>query len=127
MAMSRFGAPACTGEPDDPSASGGCGMSRASAEQPRDDLLPVREDLRHLPPDEGCGDLAQRRPGKPITHVVPDRRAASRGLEYVLVNPERVGTVELLVDEAERRLPRSDERSPAEPDPEQPEPVVRAR
>src|SRR4051812_10508189 len=72
--------------------------------------LPVLEDRLHLARHQQ--PVRQRSEGWGVVDVVDHHGAVAGVLEGVLVDPEAVGTLELLVDEAGGGLPGGDSRPP---------------
>src|ERR687898_3661063 len=69
-------------------------------------------------------EIAQRRKRQPVVHSVFDDGSFPTIVKSVGVSPESVGTTHLLVYEPDRWLPIRDTRLPAQPNPEQAEPIV---
>jgi len=98
-------------------------------DQPRQGVAAEVEDPLEVAADEEpVGERAEWAEGDRVADAVVDHgRALAVPLEAMGVLPERVGTLLLMVDEAERRLPRVDPGAPAQRHSVQPEPVLEQR
>ena len=84
---------------------------RLGAKKLQHPLLPVLEDPFHIASHEKPID--ERPAARAVAHVVQAKRAAVALLESVRVMPKGVGAAKLDINEAVRRIPRGDFRTPA--------------
>src|SRR5215207_2407848 len=86
--------------------------------------LPKPEDPPQLEAHQRMEEFADRHERQPVVHGVFDDGPFPTIVKSVGVSPESVGTTYLLVYESDRWLPVRDTCPPAQPNPEQAEPIV---